>query len=58
MEERYAKQGQLIGPVFEAAVEDWDHHIGKITDFWSGVMLRTAARWPSRMRAWSASPRR
>ena len=36
-----ARQDKLIGPVFAAAVEDWDHHIGKITDFWSGVMLRT-----------------
>ena len=36
-----ARQDVLIGPVFEAAVEDWDEHIGKITDFWSGVMLRT-----------------
>ncbi|KRE02385.1 preprotein translocase subunit TatC [Bosea sp. Root670] len=36
-----AREDKLIGPVFEAAVEDWDHHIGKITDFWSGVMLRT-----------------
>src|ERR1700754_3693638 len=36
-----ARQDDVIGPVFAAAVEDWDHHIGKITDFWSGVMLRT-----------------
>ena len=36
-----ARQDDLIGPVFAAAVEDWDDHIGKITDFWSSVMLRT-----------------
>jgi hemoglobin len=36
-----ARQDELIGPVFAAAVEDWDDHIGKITDFWSSVMLRT-----------------
>ena len=36
-----AREDKLIGPVFAAAVADWDHHIGKITDFWSGVMLRT-----------------
>lgn len=36
-----ARQDDVIGPVFEAAVEDWDDHIAKITDFWSGVMLRT-----------------
>jgi len=36
-----ARQDDVIGPVFEAAVADWDDHIGKITDFWSSVMLRT-----------------
>lgn len=36
-----ARQDPLIGPIFAAAVEDWDEHIEKITDFWSGVMLRT-----------------
>lgn len=36
-----ARWDDLIGPVFEEAVVDWDDHIGKITDFWSSVMLRT-----------------
>lgn len=36
-----ARRDDVIGPVFEAAVADWDDHIGKITDFWSSVMLRT-----------------
>ncbi len=36
-----ARRDEVIGPVFEAAVEDWDDHIAKITDFWSSVMLRT-----------------
>ncbi len=36
-----ARRDDLIGPVFNAAVTDWEHHIGKIADFWSGVMLRT-----------------
>jgi len=36
-----ARQDDVIGPVFDAAVTDWDDHIGKITDFWSSVMLRT-----------------
>ncbi|WP_449255857.1 group III truncated hemoglobin [Bosea sp. (in: a-proteobacteria)] len=37
-----ARRDEVIGPVFEAAVEDWDDHIAKITDFWSSVMLRTS----------------
>lgn len=29
----------LIGPVFEARVADWDHHIDKLCAFWSSVAL-------------------
>lgn len=36
-----ARADDLIGPIFNAAVADWDHHIGKITDFWSSMMLKT-----------------
>jgi hemoglobin len=36
-----AREDGLIGPVFNGAVQDWDHHIGKIADFWSSMMLRT-----------------
>lgn len=36
-----AREDDLIGPIFNAAVADWDHHIGKITDFWSSMLLRT-----------------
>ena len=52
-----------LGPVFTDAIEDWDHHLGTLTDFWSSVMLtsgrykgnpmavhmRHAARIPSEM---------
>ncbi len=30
-----------LGPVFNDAVADWDHHLGVLTDFWSSVMLTT-----------------
>jgi hemoglobin len=36
-----AREDDLIGPIFNSAVEDWDHHIAKITDFWSSMMLKT-----------------
>jgi len=36
-----AREDALIGPIFMANVADWDHHISKITDFWSSVILRT-----------------
>ncbi len=36
-----AREDDLIGPVFNEAVKDWDHHITQISDFWSSIMLRT-----------------
>lgn len=36
-----AREDDLIGPIFNAAVKDWDHHIAQISDFWSSMMLRT-----------------
>lgn len=31
-----------IGPVFNAAIEDWDAHLQTLTQFWSSVALKTA----------------
>jgi hemoglobin len=36
-----AREDILIGPIFNTAVADWEHHIAKITDFWSSIVLRT-----------------
>lgn len=36
-----ARQDEVIGPIFNAAVADWDEHIEKISLFWGGIMLRT-----------------
>ncbi|WP_029914416.1 DUF1971 domain-containing protein [Caulobacter sp. UNC358MFTsu5.1] len=33
-----------LGPVFNDAVQDWDHHLGTLADFWSSVML-TSGRY-------------
>ncbi|MFZ0266390.1 group III truncated hemoglobin [Caulobacter sp.] len=30
---------QDLGPVFNDAIGDWDHHLGVLADFWSSVML-------------------
>ena len=34
----------LIGPVFNAAIGDWHHHLEKLVAFWSSVML-TSGRY-------------
>ncbi|MBC7583071.1 group III truncated hemoglobin [Tardiphaga sp. vice352] len=36
-----AREDALIGPVFNAAVSDWEHHIAQISDFWSSMLLKT-----------------
>ena len=28
----------LLGPVFDGAITDWDHHLERLVDFWSSVM--------------------
>lgn len=39
----YAKvrDDALLGPVFDAHVNDWDHHLGKMVDFWSSTLRGT-----------------
>ena len=39
----YAKvrRDPAIGPIFNRAVADWDHHLAKLVDFWSSVTLMT-----------------
>ncbi len=35
------RQDELLGPIFEAHVGDWDHHLVKLVDFWSSILRRT-----------------
>ena len=37
----YAKvrTDHVLGPVFNPAVSDWPEHLGKLTHFWSSIML-------------------
>lgn len=36
---RKVRADERLGPIFEAAVTDWDEHHARLTDFWSSVML-------------------
>ena len=45
-----ARVDDLLGPVF-ARVTDWDHHIARVTDFWSSVALMTGRYHGQPMRA-------
>lgn len=31
----------LIGPIFDAKIDDWSHHLEKLCAFWSSVVLMT-----------------
>ena len=38
------REDALIGPVFDDAIVDWDHHLDTLVAFWSSVML-TSGRY-------------
>lgn len=35
------QQDELLGPVFDAHIDDWGPHLERMKDFWSSVLLRT-----------------
>jgi len=35
------RQDELIGPLFNRSIDDWPAHLGKLTAFWSSLMLRS-----------------
>ena len=38
-----ARTDWLLGPVFAAAVEDWDAHLDTLVRFWCSVLLRAGS---------------
>lgn len=38
-----ARSDWLLGPVFEAAVQDWDAHLDTLVRFWCSVLLRAGS---------------
>jgi hemoglobin len=37
----HVRSDEHLGPIFNAAVQDWDEHLAKLCDFWSSVVLMT-----------------
>lgn len=35
------RKDDLLGPIFNREVDDWDEHLARLCDFWSSVMLMT-----------------
>ena len=35
------RQDDQLGPIFNAHVANWEHHLAKLVDFWSSILRRT-----------------
>ncbi len=35
------RQDDVLGPLFDTHIDDWDGHLVKLVDFWSSMLLRT-----------------
>lgn len=50
------RRDALLGPIFNAAIVDWDQHLAKLCDFWSSVTLMTGRFKGTPMEAHAALP--
>ncbi|GMQ30564.1 group III truncated hemoglobin [Algoriphagus confluentis] len=35
------REHELLGPIFNQIVKDWDHHLIHLSDFWEMILLQT-----------------
>ncbi|AOS82276.1 preprotein translocase subunit TatC [Hydrogenophaga sp. PBC] len=35
------RRDEVLGPIFDAHIDDWDRHLAKLVDFWSALLRRT-----------------
>jgi hemoglobin len=35
------RQDEALGPIFNTHIDDWDHHLTKLVDFWSSILRGT-----------------
>ncbi|MEO8857772.1 MAG: group III truncated hemoglobin [Burkholderiaceae bacterium] len=35
------RRDEVLGPIFERHVENWDHHLAKLVDFWTSILRGT-----------------
>lgn len=38
------RKDEVLGPIFNGAIEDWPHHLERLKAFWSSIML-TSGRY-------------
>lgn len=46
----------VLGPIFNGAIDDWDHHLAKLCAFWSSVTLMTGRYKGSPMKVHAELP--
>jgi hemoglobin len=46
----------VLGPIFNAHIDDWDHHLIQLVDFWSSILRRTGRFSGSPMQKHAALP--
>lgn len=35
------RQDEVLGPIFDTHIDDWDPHLARLVDFWSAILRRT-----------------
>jgi hemoglobin len=35
------RRDEVLGPIFNAHIQDWDRHLAHLVDFWSSILRRT-----------------
>lgn len=35
------RKDEVLGPIFDAHIDDWDRHLARLVDFWSAILRRT-----------------
>ena len=35
------RKDEVLGPIFDAHIDDWDQHLSQLVDFWSSILRRT-----------------
>ena len=35
------RRDEVLGPIFNSQIHDWDTHLAKLVNFWSSILLRT-----------------
>ena len=50
------RKDPLIGPIFEERIVDWSHHLEKLCDFWSSVVLMSGKYHGQPMQAHGSLP--